>query len=293
VTSDQPIYRGFDRAALDRQYSPSSRVADLQVYLEDYARRSAYARAHCAVWTDLRYGLHPEELLDFFPVAGPPGPVEVFVHGGYWQELSKAESAFVAADFVAARCAFAAVNYALAPSVRLDEIVSMVRRAVCWIAASAGELGVDPRRIHLSGTSAGAHLVAMALLPDRVGAGPDASRLVAGATLLSGVYDLEPLRHTYVNDALGLDRAAAWRNSPLHHLPAHLPPVVIARGGHETEEFARQHDLMAAALRARTSVVDLVRGERNHFDLPYELGDPGTALGAAVLAQMHLRGVPA
>jgi arylformamidase len=274
-------YLGFDKATLDREYSPSSRVSSLQFYLDEYAARSAAARRACSVRTDLRYGRRPEERLDLFPAAAPDAPLQVFIHGGNWQEVDKSESEFAAADFVAAGAAFAALDYGLAPRYRLDEIVAMVHGAVCWLHANAASIGVDPRRIHLSGSSAGAHLAAMALARD------DAGR-IAGAALLSGVYELEPLRHSYVNDALGLDLAAALRNSPAYRLPSRLPPVVLARGGNETSEFVRQHELMAALLRERTAVTEVVHADRNHFDLAYDLGDRRTELGCAVLAQMRL-----
>lgn len=274
---------GFDQATLDREYSPSSCVPSLQYYLDEYARRSAAAREACEVRKDLRYGDRPEERLDFFPAAVPDAPLQVFVHGGYWQELTKDESAFSAPDFIAAGVAYAVLDYGLAPRYPLDEIVPMVRSAVGWLRSNASELGVDPRRIHLSGSSAGAQLVAMALVNDD-------AEWIAGATLLSGVYDLEPLRHTYVNRALGLDLEAAIRNSPVYRLPRRLPPIVLARGGRETSEFVRQHDLMTALLRERTAVTEVVAPERDHFDLAFDLGDPRTELGRAVLDQIRKPG---
>ena len=273
-------YRGLRRAELDRQYSPSSLVPSLRACLDDYAARSAVAVAAYPPVADLCYGAAPEARLDLFRVPGNGAPLQVFLHGGYWQEISKAESAFAAADFLAAGVAFAAVDYGLAPAYRLDRIVDMAVEAVLWLHGNAERFGIDPRRIHLSGSSAGAHLAAMALVRD------DEHR-IAGATLLSGVYDLEPLRHTYVNDVLGLDAAEALRNSPMYRLPDRLPPIVIARGGAETDEFIRQHDTMTALLRQRADVTEVISPERNHFDLPYDLGDPATALGSAVLAQVR------
>jgi arylformamidase len=285
----QPVYRGFDRATLDRQYSPSSCVADMSVFLEEYARRSEAARRRLRVRRDLRYGPGPAERLDFFPVARPGAPLHVFVHGGYWQQLSKDESAFPALDLVPAQAAFAALGYGLAPRHSLDEIVAMVRRALWWLVEHAGSLGCDPTRVHLSGSSAGAHLVAMALVGDWTPDGRPPAEMFAGATLLSGVYDLEPIRHSYVNDVLGLDRSAALRNSPIRQLPARLPRLVLARGGNETDEFARQHDeFVAAALATGADVLDLVLPDRNHFDVVFDLAAAGTELGGAVRAEMRL-----
>ncbi|MFJ5646230.1 alpha/beta hydrolase [Streptomyces sp. NPDC093223] len=287
------VYRGMDQATLDRQYSPSSRVASLDAYLRAYERLSEAARRDHPVRTALAYGSHPAERLDYFP-GQPAGraPLLVFVHGGNWQALGRAESAFPVPPLLAAGAAVAVVEYGLAPDVGLDAMAGMVRRAVDWLLRHADGLGFAPDRLHLCGTSAGAHLAAMALLPD-ASAGPDVTGRIAGAVLLSGMYDLEPVRLSYVNDALRLDEAAALRNSPVLRLPARLPPTVLARGGNETEEYVRQHDRMVAALRPRAAVTEVVAGRRDHFDLPYDLGVPGTGLGDAVLAQLGLEGTTA
>ncbi|MEU6068663.1 MULTISPECIES: alpha/beta hydrolase [Streptomyces] len=284
------VYRGMDQATLDRQYSPSSRVRSLDAYLRAYVRLSEAARRDHAVRTALAYGPHPSEVLDYFPGtgAGHP-PLLVFVHGGNWQALGRAESAFAVPPLLAAGAAVAVLEYGLAPQVGPDAMAGMVRRGVDWLLRHADRLGFDARRLHLCGTSAGAHLAAMALLPGPAD-GPDVSGRIAGAVLLSGMYDLEPVRLSYVNEALRLDEAGARRNSPLHLLPARLPGTVVARGGNETEEYVRQHERMVTALRPRAAVTEVVAERRNHFDLPYDLGVPGTGLGDAVLAQMGLGG---
>lgn len=277
-----------DRAVRDREYSPSSRVGDMHAYLREYAERSARARA-ALPWAEHAYGPAAAQRLHFFPAAGAaPAPLLVYVHGGYWQELGKEDSCFAAPDFVARGTAFAALGYGLAPAHRLDEIVAMVRGGVRWLFDHAAELGVDPGRIFLSGSSAGAHLVAMCLLD---GWPPAAARpvdVIRGAVLLSGVYELEPLRHTYVGEAIGLTAAEAARNSPVRHLRGPFPPLVVARGGNETDAFAGQQDRFVRALRAAgaagATVTDLVAESRNHFDLPFDLGDPATPLGRATLA---------
>ncbi|HEU5160746.1 MAG TPA: alpha/beta hydrolase [Streptosporangiaceae bacterium] len=278
-----------DRAWLDREYSPSSRVADMHAYLREYAARSAGARATLD-WTDHAYGPGPAERLLFFPAARPRAPLLGYVHGGYWQELSKEESCFAAPDFVGRGAAFAAIGYGLAPAHRLDEIVAMVRRGVRWLYDNAAALGVDPGRIFLSGSSAGAHLVAMCLLDGWLPAPLRSLDVVRGAVLLSGVYELEPLRRTYVGEAIGLTAAEADRNSPIRRLRGPLPSVIVARGDNETTAFADQHDRFVQALKtAGAPVTDLVVAPRNHFDLPFDLGEPASPLGRATLARVGLR----
>ncbi|MEU5695579.1 alpha/beta hydrolase [Actinosynnema sp. NPDC020468] len=289
MSSEPLVYRTFDQRELDREYSPSSRVEDLPALLRDYAEASAAVREALEVRTDLAYGPGAAERLDFFPSTEPGAPLQVFVHGGYWQELGKDSAAFAAEGFVAAGAAFAAVGYGLAPEHHLDTIVDQVRRALWWLVGHAEELGVDPRRVHVSGHCAGAQLVAMALLRPAPPGKPEPADVFAGATLLSGVYDLLPVRRSYVNDALGLDDDAAVRNSPIRLLGNRLPPLVVARGGVETSEFARQHDDFARAAVGRSPrVKQLVIDHRNHFDLPFDLADPATALGRVVLGEMRL-----
>ncbi|MTD53337.1 alpha/beta hydrolase [Amycolatopsis pithecellobii] len=261
----------------DLEYSPSSLVADLPGYLEAYAERSARARRDHRYRT-LSYGEGRHERADFFP-AHHGASLHVFVHGGYWQELGKDDSSFAAPAFLSAGIAYAALGYGLAPRYQLDDIVDMVRRGLRRLAGSAEAMGVDPARIVVSGTSAGAQLVLMALCTDAV-----LRRVLSGVALLSGIYDLRELVHTYVNDALGLTAGAARRNSPLLRLPSSLPPVVLARGGAETAPFVRQHEQLAAQLRDRTQLTEIVAPARNHFDLPDDLADPATELGRAVLA---------
>ncbi|MFI6847538.1 alpha/beta hydrolase [Kitasatospora sp. NBC_00085] len=282
------VYRQYTAEQLAVQYSPSSCVPDLRVELDAYAAASARTRA-ALEWRTLSYGPRPEERLDFFPAPAPAGPggpgapLVVFLHGGYWQELGRADASFPAAGLNSRGVAYAALGYGLAPRYGLDAIVAMVRKGARWLLAHAGELGCDPARMVLAGSSAGAHLAAMCLLDETPAAAPGQSAGWAGAVLLSGVYDLEPVRLTYVNDRVGMTRDEARRNSPLHHLPRTLPPLVLARGEHETDEFARQQQDFARAACSRTSrLVEVVATGRNHFDLCFDLADPSTALGRAV-----------
>lgn len=278
-----PVYRDYDQAELDTQYSPSSCVPDIGVFLAEYARRSERARAELA-WQPLRYGPADAETLDFFPAPVPDAPLLVFVHGGYWRQLGKEDSAFPAPGLVSRGVAFAALNYGLAPRYRLREIVAQARRGLWWLVSHAAELGVAPDRIHISGSSAGAHLCAMALLDGWTPDGRSPADVFAGAILLSGVYDLEPVRLTYVNEPLGLDATEAARNSPIHHLPRGLPPLIVGIGDAETAEFTRQHDEFVAAAGAAR---DVRARNRNHFDIPFDLDQPDTELGSAVFDQLH------
>lgn len=214
---------------LDKAYSPSTCVPDLNLFLNAYADLSAQARTELR-WTELAYGDDPAERIDYFPTGSEHDPLLVYIHGGYWQELDKRDSAFMAPGLVSKHVNVAVLGYGLAPRFDLDGIVAMVRDGVRWLLESRSG------GVFLAGSSAGAHLAAMCLLDESI------RGRVGGAILLSGVYDLEPLVSTYINDAVGMDLESARRNSPIRHLPDRLPPLIVARGVDETSAFADQHE---------------------------------------------------
>jgi arylformamidase len=275
-----------DRTELEIAYSPSSCVDDVDALIAAYGTLSAAARAaHPPV--SHAYGALPCERLDLFS-AGPGTPLHVFVHGGYWQELGKDDSSFPATGLLAAGVSFAAIDYGLAPHYTLEQIVEQVRAALAWIMRNAAVLDVDVSRLVLSGSSAGAHLAAMAALTDWPARGCPAEP-IGGLVLLSGVYDLRPLVQTYINDAVGMTAQDAVRNSPLLQLPEHgvSTPAVVAWGEHETAAFKQQSARFADAWAAAGGPVTRLEATgRNHFDIVPDLADPATPLGAAV-ARLH------
>lgn len=275
------IFRDMaDRGELATQYSPSSCVTDLNAILREYADRSAGLRANRAPQV-ISYGSHAAETLDYFAVPAGGAPLVVYVHGGYWQELSKNEHSFPAEALARHGIAYAAVNYGLAPEAKLEAMVDRCRRAIRWIAAHSEDMGVEPGELHLIGCSAGAHLAAMTML---------SVPAIRSLTLMSGIFDLRPLTLTYVNDAVGMTLESAQRNSPqflLDQVTGQLPRTLIVWGEHETSEFKRQSLEFADALTRKGAAVQAEEiGGRNHFDLLFDLGDESTRFGALTLEQV-------
>lgn len=271
---------GADRDTLDAQYNARATTPNVLDILAEYRARTDAAKASLH-WTTERYGPTEPERLDIYPSPARKegkAPVLVFLHGGYWRALDAADSGSMAPAFTAAGCCVVAVNYTLAPAATLDRIVEECRRALAWIRANVARHGGDPARLHLVGSSAGGHLAAMLL----------AEPGVAGAILLSGLFDLTPIPHTHVNDWMRLDAEAAARNSPaLRPLPSGLP-VILAHGDTETAAFKRQTADFAARLAAAGNPATLVppRPGSNHFDLLFDLGEPGNPLFEAARRQV-------
>ena len=278
--------RWASMADADRQqeYSPSSCLpdGDYQTHILEYRRASeaAWARANdhpTASTTTIRYGDDEAHAIDVMALSGDrPAPLLAFIHGGYWQELSRVESRFPTATCISRGWNYAAIDHTLAPAAPLDRIVDECRRAVRTLAVRAEALGLDPNRIVLAGHSAGAHLAAM------VTADPDGTD-VAGLVLVSGIYELEPLIGTTVNNRLCLDPDTARRNSPLLMDATGSPSTLVAHGSDETSEFKAQSAAFSHHLEAAgTTVTMLEVAGRNHFDVILDLAEPDTLLGDAV-----------
>ncbi|NNE96373.1 MAG: alpha/beta hydrolase [Acidimicrobiales bacterium] len=231
-----------------REYSPSSKVDDIEPFLERYAAESARVRETVAFKTH-RYGPGPRAELDLF--RAEDRCVHAFIHGGYWQQLSKGDASFPAEGFVAAGITYAAVGYDLCPEVTLRDIVGQVGAAISYLRSEYPDADLT-----VSGSSAGAHLAATA----------SRSELVDRLVLLSGIYDLRPLVPTYVNDLVGLDDTAAAELSPLLLPPPGIPTRVVW-GENETEAFKRQSTLYAVHVDASTVQIP----GRNHFDIVHDL----------------------
>ena len=165
----------------------------------------------------------------------------VFVHGGAWRSLSLTDCSFPAETITATGALYVPLGFTLMPAAgTLDEMVAQVRTGIAWVWQNIAAYGGDPARLYLIGHSSGAHLAAMALVTDWARLFGLPSNVVHSAVLASGLYDLEPVRLSYRNEMLRLDRAAEIRNSPCRNLPERGPPALIVYGEGETAEFKRQ-----------------------------------------------------
>jgi arylformamidase len=282
------IFFGYDQAALDREYNNSGKVANVAEYLARYPAESARTREAIPARLDLRYGSQPGETLDVFvPEGEGPWPVHVFIHGGYWRSLDKADFSFVARGLQPAGVLVAVINYALIPTVDMDELVRQVRASVVWLHRNAPALGGDPTRLTASGHSAGGHLTAMLMSTDWRRFGDLPADAVKAGCSISGLYDLEPIRLCYLNETLGLTADSARRNSPVHRVPAAAGPLLLPVGAKEGDEYHRQTEALAAAWRRRGLAVEVMdMAGHDHFSIITELEDPGTPLARAILRQL-------
>jgi arylformamidase len=284
-------WKNYTPEELEGQYDNRAAVPDHPEIFGEWDRRSSIVSEQAGGGRDLAYGPHPRQTLDLFipgdisnNLAGPV-PLHVFLHGGYWQAMSKESSGFVAEGLNLAGVAVAVVNYRLCPEVRMEEIVEDVRNALAWLYENGASHGVDGTKIQVSGHSAGGHLVAMLWATDwSLHPAGIPSGILHSGIAISGLYELEPLVTTRVNNALGLDPSGARTLSPARAESRSDAPLLLAVGEAESKEYHRQSELLyetwgAAGVPVRLAVLD----GHNHFSIMDELAGGEGALCRAAL----------
>ena len=282
----------FDPVWLDAQYNNRARVADHAQVLGNWAQASALARsAALGARLDVAYGAGVGETLDIFAASQPGAPVLMFIHGGYWRSLDKSDHSFVAPSFNADGATVVVPNYALCPAVTIEHIALQMARALAWVWRNAASWGGDPSRIAVVGHSAGGHLATLLLSCRWKEVDEDLPpQPVAGALSISGLYDMEPLRHTpMLQGDLKLTPASVARLSPAFFPRPKGAKLMAAVGLDESDEFLRQNRLIRDVWGpTAVPVCETVAGA-NHFTVLNTLADPTSRLHDLALRLLGLR----
>jgi arylformamidase len=281
-------YDHLDDDAINAQFMPRIAVPDCEEWLARDAKLSAETRAALRHTADIAYGESPGERLDVFPAADPKAPIHVYLHGGYWRALDKRDFSYVAQPLAAGGATTVLLNYDLCPKVTLDSIVQQTRNAVIWVYRHAGLIGGDAERIYLSGSSAGAQLVAMMLAEDWTRS-PVPNDVIKGAACITGIYQLDPVLRIQANAEIQLKPEMVARNSPLTLAPRRKCPVLVAVGAKETPEWIKQSEAYEAHLRRAGLATQLLEvPDTHHFSITQSLSEPKSLLARALLKQMGL-----
>ena len=263
----------MNRAARDAAYNNSAAVANSAALVQERREASAVYRAAHAKALDLPYGAGERNKWDLYPGVDAAAPCLVFVHGGYWQMNEREGFACLAEGLAAHGWTVALPGYTLAPEASLAAIAVELRAALDWLAKNGPSHGVAGPVV-LSGWSAGGHLAALLLDHPAVAAG----------LAISGVYELGPLRDTYLNDKLRLTDDEIETLSPLR-LPVVPKPLVIAYGGKELPALvndSRALHARRAAAHAPGALVPVAGAD--HFAILHELRSPSGLLVRQALA---------
>lgn len=287
--NDQTVYQGMTRADLDYQYNNRERVPNHAEIYAGWAPECVKVTEDLECRLDVAYGDHPRETLDIFiPDGDGPFPIRLFVHGGFWMSRDKEDSRFIVRGQVEAGAVVISVEYALIPTVDMTELVRQCRAAVAWAWKNADDFKGDPDRLFVSGHSAGGHIAAMLQATDWTEWGMPAD-VIKGSAALSGIFDLTPMRHCYIDDTLHLSEEDVREFSPEFLSPLGGGSTLIVFGGEETAEFDRQSTALYDAWKTKGPNVELMNvAGANHFTILDHYADGTSELCKAMVRQMGL-----
>ena len=235
------LYRNFtSQEEIDLEYNIALNVADRERWIEWYARESAKVRDELDCMLDVRFGPTVDETIDIFPARKPGAPVLVFIHGGYWVMFGNKDFSFVARGLVNRDVTVVVVNYSLCPGVTINEITRQNRAAIAWLYGEGPGFNADISRIFIAGHSAGGQQVGMLVQTDWQGEYGLPKDIIKGGIPISGVFDLHPLRYSYLQPKLLLTHETILSQSPYLNIPSSGPPLLVTFGKDETKEFHRQ-----------------------------------------------------
>lgn len=264
----------------ETEYNNRRRVPDHQQVIDLWARDADAYRATAKKECNIRYGDGDREKYDLFfpPSHDARSPVAMIVHGGYWQALDRSWISHFARGLNHRGYIVAIPSYDLAPQVTLDHIVSQLR-VVCTAVS---------RRLNSSivvcGHSAGGHLGATLMSSD---AKHSVLSGVKAGLLISGIFDLAPLRATTINNGVGLTADDAARLSPIHWSP-NASRLVTAAGALESTEFKRQGRALNEAWGKKGVAAHYIElANTNHFTVIEGLPNPDSVLVEAFVGLLQ------
>jgi arylformamidase len=274
---------------LEKNYVIGKLRHDLSDLMESWAARSASYRTVADAALDQPYGDDPREKIDIFYCVANDAPLLIYLHGGYWQRGDKSIYSFIARSFVEQDIDVAIVGYPLCPQVSLTELVDSVRKAIIFLFNNASSLKIDRDRFNICGNSAGGHLVTMMMSThwSDIDSGLP-NELIKFGVPISGLYDLEPLRYTTLNEAVRLGTEEAKTNSPRFSKPVSSAPILAAVGGAETPVFFTQMDGLIQSWQSKECVIEQhVEDNADHFDVIECLGDSASELFQNILKRIR------
>ena len=255
------VYKHYSQEQLDNQYNTRLLVPDYAEYFERWEKLSRQTEKEHTVFKNVSYGDHSQETLDIFPAEKTLSKTLVFIHGGYWHLLDKEMFHFLASGFLEHNITTVLINYPLAPHSSIDEIVSSCRRGMQWLQDNVKRFNGDPSQLYILGHSAGGHLASMLLLEKEL-------KFIKAVISLSGIFRLEPIKLSYLNDTIGMDHEAAIRNSPVLITPVNDCQLLLVVGSDETNEFKEQTEELYKCWKNKCSSPEFLEiAGKNHYSI--------------------------
>ena len=282
-------FRNYDYNQLEQQFL-LDQVENLQELFIQREAISRQARSNHSAQLNIPYGEGKNQTLDVFSNDDKPnnGAVQVFIHGGFWHSLNAKVFSFIANGFCPDGSVTVVIDYPLFPDTDFQHLIESCQKAIQWIFEKADTLDIDRKRIHISGNSAGGHLVTLLMKrdwPEKFGLPLD---LIKGGCSISGIYDLTPVMYSSKNEILNLSPEDVERFSPIRQIPEEASELLFFVGSEETPEFLfQQKEIQQCWQEAGLQSSAEVCPGKNHIDiLMHYFADPTSSMNIQVRSQM-------
>lgn len=277
------VYKHYDQQQLNFQYNTRLNVPDYTLYFDQWEKSSRDAQKRFSAIRDICFGDHPGECLDVFPAGMSGSKTVIFIHGGYWHLLDKALFHFLSSTFLYHNITAVYINYRLAPAATIDQIVTSCGQAVKWVHNNITRYNGNPSELYVLGHSAGGHLASMLLTQH------DFSFL-KGVVSLSGLFHLEPVMLSYLNEMVRLDVSSAARNSPVFLSPLNHCPLLLITGADESHEFKSQStEFYKSWKRTNSSIEFLEIAGKNHYSILDTVTEENSLVQSAIFRLMNIK----
>ena len=266
------LFRGFKTSKdINKEYNAVLSVDNLGMYIEQDLERSKETRDELKCFEDIPYGSSEDEILDVYPSSHMNSPVVVFIHGGYWKSLSSKDFSFVAKGLVEKGFTVVLTNYSLCPKVSIPEITKQNCSAIEWTYNNSHKFNGNNQKIFVCGHSAGGHQAAMLALYDWNDLDLP-NDVIKGCIAISGLFDLSPLKFSWLQTEINLTEKIILEQSPLLEESLNSPPTMLIVGEYESIEFKRQSSDYGDKLRDSGNDVQLYFSTgNNHFSVVQDL----------------------
>jgi arylformamidase len=276
------IYKQYTQETLNRQYNNRLNAPDHERDLQRWELLSREAEKKYPLIKNIAYGELPDEKLDIFPSEQANSKTLVFIHGGYWYKHIAADFYLIAEAFRPYGFTTVVINYPLMPGYSLDQLVISCRRSIDWVQKNIARYNGDPGQIYVAGHSAGGHLASMMMT------GEEPNRSIKAVCAISGLYNLQPVQLSYVNETIDLDSETALRNSPVNLFPVVSCPLLLAVGANESAEYLEQsRELYTSWSKQKANLELLEIPGADHFSILETMLVQSSPLHKAMWALMH------
>lgn len=275
---------------MDPRFNPREATPDSEDIVSRYKALSALFRGQCSPLNrelDIVYGSDPRSRYDLFLPSGDPQSLIVFVHGGFWFSRDKGDFSFIAKAHVERGSAVAILTYPKCPQIGLPDLMELMSDGLNRLVRNLkSRFALDSTQITLIGHSAGAHLVANAILHSRESL--YVAQCVGLCILVSGIYDTDLVCEMELNRLIGLRHnetaVTSLLKRPIELRSPRHSQFISVTGGREPVCWQKQVNAYLDRLVSESNLsvkADILAGH-DHFTLLEAISNPSSEVGLLI-----------